>query len=414
MTLWSPEYRIKANGTNVTDISLVGFNITAGRSDINSATQPSVCNLNLINLDNTILPFNVNTSITIEVKDSTGTYVVLFAGRISDVATEVTSAGSTSIVTNLRIIAVGSLARLARGLYDGSLTEALDGAQITQLLTQLLIDNWNEVPPAETWATYDPTQTWQTVATLLGEIDTGLYTMRSQTLSNAAINSTAAGITTSAGGYLYEDSQGRVGYADQSHRSDNLIADGYTELDANQALASGISANAQVGQLVNKFVVNHGNNFSSTHTSESADSQSRYGVYGATFNSYVKNSADVTNFADRVIQLRAYPQSLFQSITFPIHSTEIDDADRDALLGINMGLPVKVVNLPTNILNGEFTGFIESWSWRSTVNGLFLTFSASPTSFSVYTQQWRQVASAEAWNSISTTLEWADAIGVIS
>lgn len=414
MTLWNPEYQIKANGTNVTNISLVGFTITSGRSDINSATQPSVCSINLINLDNSILPFSINTSLTIEVKDSTGSYVNLFAGRISDFSTEVTSAGSTAIVTNFRILAIGGLARLPRGIYDGSLAEGLDGAQMAELLNALLANTWNQVPPAETWATYDPTQTWEFAQTLQGEMDPGVYTMRSQTLDNAAINSTANAIAQSAGGYLYEDDLGRVCYADQSHRSTRLITDGYTELDANQALSAGISAQARIGELVNKFVVNHGNNFSSTHIAESVDSQERYGTYGATFNSYVKNTTDVENFAERIITLRAYPQSLFQSITFPIHSTEIDDADRDDLLNIDMGLPVKIVNLPTNILNGEFTGFIEGWSWRSTVNGLFLTFSASPTSFSVQTQQWRQVSSAESWNSISLTLEWADAIGVIA
>lgn len=414
MTLWEPDYRIKANGTDVTSISLVGFTITAGRSDVNSLTNPGVCQLNLINLDNTVLPFTIKTAITVEVRDSTGSYVTLFAGRISDLSTEVTTAGSTAVVTNFRILAVGPLALLPRGIYDGSLAEDLDGAQIIQLLTPISTDTWNQVPPAETWNSVVATQSWNEADTLVGEIDTGVYTMRSQTLDNAIISNVAASITQGAGGYLYEDEFGQICYADQAHRSGRLIANGYTELDANQALASGISAVARQGDIVNKFVVNHGNNFSSTHTAESTDSQSRYGLYGATFDSYVKATVDVENYAERIINLRAYPQSRFQSITFPVHSTEIDDTDRDALLGINMGLPVKIANLPLNILNGEFTGFIESWSWRSTVNGLFLTFSASPTSFSVYTQQWRQVASGEAWNSISTTLEWADAIGVIA
>lgn len=413
MTLWNPVYRVKANGTDVTNISLVGFSITAGRTDINSATQPGICNLNLVNLDSENFNFAISTSISVEVKDSTGTYVSLFAGRISDISTEVISAGSSSIVTNVRILAIGSLSRLPRALYNGTLSEGLDGTQIFELLDTISL-NWNGVSPALTWSNYSPTDTWADGDPFVGDIDPGLYTMRSQNLSNVLASSVINSIAQSAGGYLYEDDLGRVCYADQGHRSANLVANGYTDLDANQALASGIAATARIGELVNKFVVNHGNNFSSTHIAESTESQNTYGLYGATFNSYVKNTADVTNFAERIINLRAYPQSLFESITFPVHSTEIDDADRDALLGINMGLPIRIMNLPLNILNGEFTGFVEGWSWRSTVNGLFLTISASPTSFSAYTQQWQQVAAAETWNSISTTLKWSDAIGVIS
>lgn len=414
MTIWSPDYRIKANNTDVTDISLVGFTITAGRSDFNAPTNTSVLQLNLINLSNETLPFTIKTSITIEVKNSAGNYVFIYGGRISDVSTEVTTAGSAATVTNLRITALGPLALLPRAIYDGSLAENLDGYQMAEVLGFLLSDQWNEVPAAETWATYEPTETWIEAGALLGEIDTGVYALRSQNLSNAIISQVANSISGSAGGYLYEDPLGRIGYADASHRSSRLIADGYTDLDARQALASGISAVTRQGDLVNKFVVNHGNNFSSTHIAESTDSQTEYGLYGATFDSYVKNTADVENFAEQIINLRAFPQARFQSITFPVHSIEIDNTDRDALLGINMGLPIKVTNLPTNILNGEFTGFIESWSWRSTVNGLFLTFSASPTSFSVYTQQWKQVSASESWNSLNVALEWADAIGVIA
>jgi len=79
-----------------------------------------------------------------------------------------------------------------------------------------------------------------------------------------------------------------------------------------------------------------------------------------------------------------------------------------------MGLPLKVVNLPPNIYGGEFTGYVEGWTWTSTVNGLSLTLNLSPTEFSAVAQNWEQVNAAERWNSILTTLEWQDAIGVIS
>ena len=415
MTLWNPDYRVKANGTDVTNISLVGFTIQSGRKDINAFTEAGYCNLTLINTDNTYYPFSVNTAITIEVKDSNGDYVPLFGGRISDISTEVNSAGSTAVVTRINIIALGALFRLQRALFDGNLTEALDGGQMSQLLGDLLLNNWNEVPPAETWANYDSTTTWANAEDVgLGEIDAGEYTMSARQITDSYISTVANSIAQSAGGYLYEDANGNISYADASHRQDYLVANGYTDLDANHALAAGIASVARQGDIVNKVTIDYGNNFNSSYTAQNTDSQATYGLYAEQLNSYIKGTADAEDFADRVIALRAFPRERFQSITFPIHSTEIDDADRDALLNVFMGLPIRLNNLPPNISLGQFEGYVEGWTWRSSVNGLFLTLTASPTAYNAVAQQWAQVNAAESWNSILNTLEWQDAIGVIS
>lgn len=415
MTLWSPVYRVKANGTNVTGITLTGFTISSGRKDINAFTEAGYCNITLINTDNTYYPFTVNTSITIEVKDSNDDWVALFGGRISDIATEVNSAGSTAVVTRINIIALGALSKLQRALFDGNLTEALDGGQMLQLLQDLLLGSWNEVPAAETWNDYDPTTTWANAEDVgLGEIDAGEYTMSSRQITDSFISPIANSIAQSAGGYLYEDAFGNISYADASHRQDYLVANGYTDLDANHALSAGIASIARQGDIVNKVTIDYGNNFNSSYTAQDTDSQSTYGLYAEQLNSYIKNQSDAEEFANRVIALRAFPRERFQSITFPVHSTEIDNADRDALLNIFMGLPIRLNNLPPNISLGQFEGFVEGWTWRSSVNGLFITITASPTAYNAVAQQWAQVNAAESWNSILNTLEWQDAIGVIS
>lgn len=415
MTQWVPEYRIKANGTNVTNMTLVGFTVSSGRIDINASTQAGYCSISLINLDNTYYPFTVNTAITIEVKDSTATYVPIFGGRISDISTEVQSAGSTAIVTKINIIALGALYRLQRALFDGTLNEDLDGGQIEQLLQDLLLNNWNELPPAETWNDYDSTTTWANAENVgLGQIDPGVYTMRSQQIEDTYVASVAEVVAQSAGGYLYEDANGLISYADIDHRQTYLVANGYIDLDANQALASGISSVAKQGDIVNQVVVDYGNNFNSSYTAEDSDSQAIYGLYAEQLSSYIKNQNDVEDFADRVIAFRAYPRDRFQSITFPLQNIEIDDTDRDALINIFMGMPVRINNLPSNISLGQFEGFVEGWTWRSTTNGLALTFTASPTAYNAVAQQWAQVNATETWGSILNTLEWQDAIGVIS
>lgn len=415
MTLWTPDYRVKANGTDVTGITLVGFTITSGRNDINAPTQPGYANLTLINLNNTVYPFSVNTSITIEVKKSNGVYISLFGGRISDIAVQVQSAGSTAVVTKLNITALGALYRLQRALFDGNLTEDLDGGQMLQLLDELLLNSWNEIPPGETWTTYNATETWANASNIgLGEIDAGEYTLVSRQITDSYISTIANEIAQSAGGYLYEDANGLIGYADASHRQDYLVANGYVELDANQALSTGISSVERQGDIVNKMTIDYGNNFNNSYTAQNTQSIADYGLYTEQINSYIKGTTDAQEWANRAIQLRSRPQARFQSITYPVHSTEIDNTDRDALLNVFMGLPIRLSNLPANITGGQFEGFVEGWTWRSSVNGIFITLNASPTSYNAVAQRWDQVNAAETWNSILSTLEWENAIGVIS
>ena len=415
MTLWTPDWKILVNGTELTSVTLTNLTITSGRQDINNPTPPGYCALTIVNFEGTNYNFGVNTAVAIEVKDSSATYIPIFGGRISDLKQTVRSAGSSAIITTLQITAVGALAKLQRSIFDGNLAEGLDGAQILDLLDDLLLDAWNEIPAAETWANYDATETWNQAGNIgLGEVDAGEYTMVSRQLTDAVIAPIANQIANSALGYLYEDANGLIGYADASHRQDYLVANGYTDLDARQAIASGIGVIQRQGDMANKIIVDYGNNFNSSYTAEDIDSQETYGLFAEQINSYVKNAVDVEDVADRLLQLRAYPRNTFQSITFALQSPEIDDTDRDALLNIFMGQPVRITNLPLNILGGEFTGFIEGWTFNASVSGLSVTFLATPTEFSAFAQQWAQVNAAESWNSVLNTLEWQDAIGVIS
>jgi len=416
MTAWTPVWRVRANGDTVTGVTLANLSITSGRTDINSPTPAGYCSLQLINTDNTVYSFAVNTSILIEVQDSNGDYVPLFGGRISDLAQYVSSAGLEAIVTTTNITATGALIRLQRATFDGNLAEGLDGAQITDLLDDLLLASWNELPPAETWATYEPaTETWANAGDIgLGTIDAGEYTMSSRQITDQVISSVANEIASSALGYLYEDANGNINYADASHRQDYLTANGYTDLNAAHAIGSGIGIVQRQGDISNKIIIDYGNNFNSQYIAQDTESQATYGLYAEQFSSYLKNASDVEDMGDRLIQLRSYPRYLFQSITFPLQNPEIDDADRDALLNIFMGQPVRITNLPPQMLGGEFTGYVEGWTFRASVGGLSLTFNASPTEFSASAQRWAQVNAAESWNSVLNTLEWQDAIGVIS
>jgi hypothetical protein len=225
--------------------------------------------------------------------------------------------------------------------------------------------------------------------------------------------SLVAQIANSGLGYIYEDASGNIGYADSTHRQDYLAANGYTILDANNALGVGISSVTRIGDIRNKFAINYNKGVSS-YTAQDANSQSNFGLLGESFDSSIKHTADAEQVANRYIALRSTPYPKFQSITFPLGNDEIDNGDRDALINIFTGQPVWIQNVPGNITDGSFQGYIEGWTFQAGYNSLNITFNASPISFSQIAVKWESVNAAEAWNTLSPTLTWINAIGAVA
>ena len=416
MTAWTPTYKILVDSTEVTDVTVANLTVTSGRTDINQQPVAGYCQLQLINFNNSSYDFTVGTSLTVEVTNSVGTYVPIFGGLISDFTVAVNRAGDLGYTTTATITALGALSKLPKIIDNGILSQDFDGDQIYTLLSGYLLGQWNEVPAAQTWATYDPTETWANAVNIgLGEIDQpGDYELIARSSSKTDLYSLCTDIANSAFGVLYEDANGNIGYADQTHRQDYLAANGYTTLDANHANGLGLAATTRAGDLRNYFNIIYNNNGNQSYVAQDLTSQSLYGTYAESYTSRIKHTADAEALADRYIELRANPSAKFQSITFTLGNPEIDDADRDALINIFLGQPVWVQNLPPNISLGSFQGYIEGWTFRASLNNLSLTFNASPINFSQVAVKWEQVNAAETWNTLNTSLTWLNAIGVVA
>lgn len=416
MTAYTPIYKVLVNAVELTDVTLANLTITSGRTDINSQPVAGYCQIQLLNVNNIAYDFTVGTGITIEVTNSVGTYVPIFGGTISDFTTAVNRSGNLEFTTIIQITALGALAKLTKIIDAGVLAQDQDGDQIYSLLDNYLLGEWLDVPAAQTWATYNPTETWANALNIgLGEIDRpGDFLMIARSSSETDLYSLCAAIATSALGLLYEDSSGNIGYADSTHRQDYLAANGYTTLDANHANGIGLSVSTRAGDLRNKFTITYGNNGNSVYTAQDAQSIIDYGTYGEAFLSSIKDTADAELYADRVIALRSQPYPRFQNITFELGNSEIDDSDRDALINIFTGLPVWIQNLPPNIAEGSFEGYVEGWTFRASLNNLTITLNASPVNFSQVAVKWESVNPAEAWNTLSPTLTWLNAIGAVA
>jgi hypothetical protein len=416
MTAYTPSYKVIVGGDEVTDVTIANLTVTSGRTDINVQPIAGYCQLQLMNLDNSSYNFTVGTGIAVEVTNSSGTYIPIFGGYISDFTIAVNRAGDLGFTTVATITALGALSKLPKIIDNGILSQDQDGDQIYTLLSGYLLGQWNEVPAAQTWATYNPTEIWANAVNIgLGEIDRpGDYTLISRSSSKTDLYTLCTDIANSAFGVLYEDANGNIGYADQTHRQDYLAANGYTTLDANHANGIGLAATTRAGDLRNYFNIIYNNNGNQSYVAEDTESQSLYGVYAESYTSRIKHTADAEALADRYIELRANPYPKFQSITFTLGNPEIDNADRDALINIFLGQPVWIQNLPPNITGGEFQGYIEGWTFRASLNNLSITFNASPVNFSQVAVKWEQVNAAETWNTLNTSLTWLNAIGVVA
>jgi hypothetical protein len=408
MTVWTPDWKLTVAGVDYTDIAISDIAHQAGRDDIYTQPNPSYLQVEVVALSGQSLPFAINDGMTLQVKDSTGTYKTLFGGNITDITVEVATTGSVATVVSYSILAMGALVKLAKEVYDSTLSQDFDGDQMLTLLSYSLTNTWVEVSAAETWAAYDPAITWANAENIgLGEVDTpGLYEMENRGVEPDTIYNIASAIANSAFGYLYEDSEGNIGYADADHRQTYLAANGYTELSANNAIGAGLRTITKGSDVRNDIYLNYGNNFGSQKTATSAESIATYGYRSETINSLIHDADNAQEVADRYIAQRAFPYPTFDSITFPITNPEIDDADRDALLTIFVGQPIHITDLPAQISNGAFEGYVEGWRWSTRFNELFLTINLSPVNFSQVAMRWSTVPATEAWNTIDNTLTW--------
>ena len=415
MTLWNPIWEVEINGVQYQSFVLANLSIQSGRNNIYEQAQAGYCSLTLYNVTQSQVEININDSVSISLKDSTNTFVPIFGGSVVDLAITVENAGSVGMTQSINIVALGALSRLQKATYSAAIAKAHDGTQINEVLTDLLINNWSEVPAALTWATYTPaTETWANAQNVgLGEIDQpGNYDLANRAAGVIDVYSLVSALATSGLGYIYENAQGQISYADSTHRSQYLAVNGYTDVSAAQALASGIKVQTRAGDVRNDVTIQYGSTSSSSTSAENLTSVSIYGRLAQIIQTTLFNLADATAQAAFYLKLRAYPQFMMQSIRFELTNPEIDDADRDALINIFMGLPLRISDLPANMTAGQYSGFVEGWQWSAGYNTISVTALLSPLAYSLQALKWEEVSVSEHWNTLSPTLTWENALVV--
>jgi hypothetical protein len=159
-------------------------------------------------------------------------------------------------------------------------------------------------------------------------------------------------------------------------------------------------------------VFNYGNNYNNSATAVDADSVANYGRYQRNVTSNLHNLADVNTVMTRDLGLRAIPREQLQSLTFRLDNTTLPDAERNKLIDVFFGQPMIINDLPINMFNGSFNGFVEGFAIRATPGYVDLTLTLSPTDFSLVAPQWDTVSPGSLiWTGVNATLIWQNAFG---
>lgn len=411
---WLPEWRVTVNDDVYTNVTSVSY--STGRTDIDRQPTAGYCQVEIVNTDGSPFTINITESITLELKNTSGTYVTVFGGEVSDFSIGVRTGSDEGFVTSGTVLGIGSLAKLTKAVYNTALPEGLDGAQILAILNGALNLTWNEANPIVTWATYAATTTWNNAETYIGEVDAGFYTMIALAASATAKSLTLTDEIANSGlGQLYEDNFGDVCFADADHRSNYLAANGYTFLDANYAIPTTIKSTTATSRIRNSLIYKYSTAYGSTYSISDADSIALYGTYERSTNSNIKNLVDITSIAERELNLRRSPRNQLEAITFRLINQDIPSAMLDSLINVFFGQPVLITNLPSNLLDGTFAGFVENITMKANPTFVDLTLYVTASDLSLSTTQWDTIIPGTiTWATTNATLIWNNATGVLS
>jgi hypothetical protein len=409
MTVYTPTYRVTIAGTVQTSTTLEDGTITYGRNDFFEATQPSYCNIELLNLDGLSPVVELLDTVIIEVTDSTGAYVKLFTGEVSGVYNRFEGAGLGGKPNTLQIQAVGALGLLVKR-YAGSVAypEELDGARIQRILEETLYVAWEDISNTFTWNDFT-TETWANYGVQgIDTIDAGRY----EILARPAEIDQAYNLTDttqqSALGYLYDTPDFEIGYADAERRSANYTTN-LIELDANLVNAD-IQTRLQTADIVNSVVIQYDDPVLEV-AAQNDTSINNYGLLEEVRSTILAQTADATEQATNFVNYRGTPKVSLEEVTVNLAHSDMTNTVRNNLLGVSMDTLLYLDNIPVGLIaEGYNEGFVEGWTWTLGRNNLELTMSVSNSIYSTLDVQWEDYNAVIQWQNLDNATRWLDVI----
>ena len=409
MTVFTPTYRVTIAGVVQTTTTLQDGTITYGRNDFFEATQPSYCNLELLNLDGTSPVVELLDTVVIEVQDTSSTFVKLFTGEVSGVYNRFEGAGLGGKPNTLQIQAIGALGLLVKR-YAGAVSypEELDGARIQRILEETLFVAWEDLSGTFTWNDFT-TETWATYGVQgIDTIDAGRYEVLARPADIEQAYELTDTTQQSGLGYLYDTPDFEIGYADAERRSDNYTTN-LIELDANLVNAD-IQTRLQTADIVNSVVIRYDDPVLEV-VAQNDTSINNYGLLEEIRSTILAETVDATEQATNFVNYRGTPKVSLEAVSVNLSNSDMTNTVRDDLLAVTMDSLLYLDNIPLGLIpEGYFEGFVEGWTWTLGRNNLELTMSVSNSIYSTLDVQWEDYNALIQWQNLDSTTTWLDVI----
>ncbi len=410
MTVYTPTYRVTIAGVVQTSTVLQDGTITYGRNDFFEPTQPSYCNIELLNLEGLSPVVELLDTVVIEVTDSTGAYVKLFTGEVSGVYNSFNAAGLGGKPNTLQIQAIGALGLLVKRTAGAvAYPEELDGARISRILEETLSTAWEDLSNTLTWNDVDVAEDWQDYgAQGTATIDAGRYEVLARSVEIVQASELTDLTQQSGLGYLYDTPTFLIGYADAERRSENY-ATNLIELDANLVNAD-IQTRLQTADIVNSVVIQYDDPIAE-EAAENDTSINNYGLLQEIRGTILAQQVDAQEQAVNFVNYRGTPRTSLESITVNLAHGDMTNTVRDDLLGVTMDTLLYLDNVPIGLLpEGYFEGFLEGWTWTLGRKNLELNMSVSNSIYSTLDVQWEDYNALIQWQNLDNTTRWLDVI----
>lgn len=378
---WSPSATVTIGGIEYTGKALNGVSINYGRSNVWEQARASYATIEVINLTDTLETFNLNDAVTIEIVNSSGIDQVVFTGIVNDITNLTRISNSQAKVSVHRISALGPFSKMARAITSGNWPKEYDDDRMDRIFTAAGV----------------------TVDVIDGP---GIYEFTSINHTAQDCYSLATYYATMALGYIYETTDGKVGFANESRRTDEADTNGYFQIPTGAIITGGITSNKTFTDVANDIIIEYKANARVSGTDTT--SITNYGRRAMDIITELEQMGQAQDQLDRYLALRAIPRTSLSSFTVQLELSALSNAQRNALIGLYMGKPIEVQGLPSAIYNGTYKGFVEGWSLTINREQAALTLVSTEAAYSLVPDRWQDVLATLRWQDVGATIQWQD------
>ena len=376
---WEPNCSVSVNGVDYSSKTINSISVNYGRQSFWEQARSGTATVEIVNWDDTDYGFEINHSLVITVDNASAVARTVFTGKVTNIGTRMAAVGSVKEVALISISAVGPFAAMSRTIIGtAGYSMEYDSVRMTNILTDAGV----------TIDTVDSPGIYEFDATTHGPVDA---------------YSCAANYAGQCNGYIYETTDGKVGFANESHRTVAVTASGYMAIPENYILWRSVSSAKGLNDILNSITLTYG---SGTKTSSDATSIATYGLLDGSITTELHHAAEAQELADKYVALRRVPRLNMSSFSIQLDSPNISSADLDSFLQMTMGKAISISGLPVPLMPTNYYGFVEGWSLAVSRTQAGISLTTSESSYSIQPTRWQDVSAALIWSGVGGTVQW--------